>query len=64
MNHRHLFEPIETPPTDGWASFESTEKDGAKAAAARAARDDVAGFVALWTDHRFNEYENREVMHG
>ena len=59
--HRHLFAPVETPPEDGWASFEDTERDGAKTAEA-AAREDVIGFAALWTDRRFNErIEAREV---
>jgi hypothetical protein len=58
---RALFAPIETPPTEGWGSYESTERDGAEDAD-RAVFDDVAGFASLWTDRRFNECVEREVQ--
>ena len=59
---RHLFQPIETPVTDGWASYESTERDSVKAADA-AVVEDVACFAVAWTERRFNECrEAREVQ--
>jgi len=54
MIHRHLFAPIETPDTDGWARIEDIEDDSAKAEADRAFHNDIAGFAALWTDVCFN----------
>jgi hypothetical protein len=63
MNHRHLFAPVETPPDEGWGSYEDTTEDAAKVAANLAAREDVAGFAALYLDRRFNECrEAREVQ--
>jgi hypothetical protein len=62
MNHRHLFQPVKTPPEDGWGSYEDTERDSAEAADA-AAFEDLTSFAVAWTERRFNECrEAREVQ--